>query len=227
MARSRLSSRDDLYPTDYLFRFLIEKNLVPFPQGSDEGFDEYRDLLYEHYDHGPFWSSIHPEDERLLYNVSAAFKSRSAFIAGSYYGYFAIWAMKGIAERGGTCTLSDVNPRVCDLARENFSRLGFGDHTRVCCEDAVSLFSKRKEPIDLLLLDAVGAWNDPRPEYRGKVIYYPILQGAIPLLEKGSVVVMHNMRPNYFPQLIDLLESIGGVGLCCDSHNGLGLYVIS
>ena len=217
---------DENQPAENILQHLLNLQLIPSIDKRYEGFDEYRKHIYEEYDHGNFYSSIHPEDERLLYAISSIVKPKEAFIAGSYYGYFAIWAMKAIGEEGGTCCLSDTDSRVCRLAQQNFSRLGFSANTRVICDDSVSILSKRKEPVDLLLLDAVGKWNDPRPEYRGKIIYYPILQAAIPLLRKGSVIVMHNMRPNYFMPLIKLLESIPSMGMCYDSYNGLGVYIV-
>ena len=218
---------DDKKPAEAIVRYLTEKKLISSPENMYDGFDEYRDYIYQNYDHGNFYSSIHPEDERLLYAISAITGPQNAFVAGSYYGYFAIWAMKNIAERGGMCILSDINRRVCELAKSNFDRLGFKDHSKVYCEEAEKLMAERGEPIDLLLLDAVGNWNDPRPEYRGKQIYVPILRAASPFLSKGSVIVIHNMRPNYFDRLISLLKSINALGICYNSYNGLGVYVIT
>jgi len=218
---------DDKLPAEKIIGYLTDNNMIPSCENMYDGFDEYRKYIRENYDHGEFFTCIYPEDERLLYAVAKITQPKSMFVAGSYYGFFAVWAMKTIAENGGLAVLSDVDNEVCELARSNFTRLGYGEYTKVCCEDASSLLSSRSEPIDMLVLDATGRHDDPRPEYRGKRIYGAFLKDAKRLLHQNSVIVIHNMdeKPDMQP-LIEELRLIGAIGANYDTYNGLGVYII-
>ena len=218
---------DEKLPAETIIKYLTDNNIIPACENMYGGFDSYRQHIRENYDHGEFFTCIYPEDERLLYAAAKITQPKNMFVAGSYYGYFAIWAMKTIAENGGTAVLSDVDAEVCELAKANFERLGYGKNTEVCCEDASSLLSRRTEPIDMLVLDATGRHDDPRPEYRGKRIYGAFLKDAKRLLAKGSVIVIHNMdeKPDMQP-LIAELKSINALGANYDTYNGLGVYII-
>ena len=218
---------DDRMPAEKILGYLKDNNMIPPCENMYEGFDEYRKYIRENYDHGEFFTCIYPEDERLLYAAAKITRPKSMFVAGSYYGFFAIWAMKTIAENGGAAVLSDVDGEVCELARANFTRLGYGEYTEVCCEDASDLLARRAEPIDMLVLDATGNHEDPRPEYRGKRIYGAFLKDAKRLLHKNSVIVIHNMdeKPDMQP-LIEELRAAGAIGANYDTYNGLGVYII-
>jgi len=225
----------DKLASDTIINFFAENNLMSVPENIYEGFDTYRSYIYENYNHGQYYTSVQPEDERLAYAVSKIVKPKSAFIAGSYYGYFAIWLMPHIAENNGLCILSDIDQRVCRLAKNNFDKLGYANNAQIMCEDAVKLLNARKEPLDFILIDALGSWNDPRPDYRGKQIYIPILKAACASLTKGSTILMHNVRPRDFDQrysmnknsMLSILKSIDAVGICYDSRNGLGVFVVT
>ena len=226
---------NDTMPVEAIVKFLAENKIIASFDIMYDGFDQYRKFIYDNYNHGYNYSSIHPEDERLLYALSKILQPKNAFIAGAYYGYFAVWLMKSISEKGGMCVLSDINREACKLAEYNFKKLGLAGFSKIMCEDAIQLLSVRKEPIDFILLDAMGKWNDPRPEYRGKQIYVPILKAAGPLLAKGSAIVMHNVRPYDFEtetgrrqgreSLIEVLRAINVIGICYDSYNGLGVFI--
>ena len=221
---------DDKMPAETIAKYLIDNNIISSQicENMYDGFDEYRKYLYANYNHGEFFTCIYPEDERLLYAVAKIKQPKKTFIAGAYYGYFIIWAMKAINQTGGTAVLSDIDSEVCDLARENFANLGFAQNTAVYCEDAESLLSKRTDPIDMLILDATGRHDDSRPEYRGKRIYGAFLKAARRFLSKGSVIVIHNMEPENpeMKPLVDELQSINALGTNYDTYNGLGVYVV-
>jgi predicted O-methyltransferase YrrM len=220
---------DEKIPAETIFTCLINENIIPPCGNMYDGFDEYRKHIRANYNHGEFFTSICPEDERLLYAAAKIANPKRAFAAGAYYGYFVVWAMKSIQENGGMCVLSDIDREACDLASANFDNLGYGNNARICCENAETLLLNRTEPIDLLILDAMGKGDDPRPEYRGKRIYAPLLKAARHCLSKGSVIVIHNMEP-YNPEmksLVDELQAINAPGTNYDAYNGLGVYVVS
>jgi len=225
--RISLMPPDEKLPAETIIKILTDNNLVSTCENMYGGFDEYRKYIRENYNHGEFVTFIYPEDERLLYAVAKITQPKKIFAAGSYYGYFAVWAMKTVSENGGTAVLSDINEKVCELAKENFIKLGYGNNTEIYCEDAEVLLSRRTEPIDMLVLDATGRHDDPRPEYRGKRIYGELLKDAEHLLSKGSVIVIHNMEPENpeMKVLVDELKAIHALGASYDTYNGLGVYI--
>jgi predicted O-methyltransferase YrrM len=226
--RIALTPPDEKLPSETIFKYLADNNIIPMCKDIYGGFDEYRKYIRENYDHGDFVTFIYPEDERLLYAAAKTKQPKKAFIAGSYYGYFAIWAMKAIKESGGMFVLSDIDEEVCNLAEKNFNNFGFKNNVKIYCEDAAKLLADRTEPIDMLVLDATGIHDDPRPEYRGKRIYAPFLKAAKRLLKKGSVIIIHNMEPENpeMKMLVDELESLNAQGTNYDTYNGLGVYYL-
>lgn len=236
--RIALTPPDERLPSDAIFKYLSDNNIIPACENTQNknrynediygGFDEYRKYIRENYNHGDFVTFIYPEDERLLYSAAKINQPKKAFIAGSYYGYFAIWAMKSIKENGGMFVLSDIDEEVCKLAEKNFNNLGFKNNVKIYCEDAAKLLTDRTEPIDMLVLDATGIHDDPRPEYRGKRIYGALLKAAKHLLSKGSMIVIHNMEPENsdMKTLVDELRSINALGSNYDTFNGVGVYII-
>ncbi len=52
---------------------------------------------------------------------------------GSYYGYWAAWAVPAVAARGGRVTLVDPDPTACAVARRNFAP--YGDAVRIVSRD--------------------------------------------------------------------------------------------
>ena len=226
---SQFEMNDEKTAADTIVNYFTKNNILPAHENIYDGFDAYRENIYENYNHGGFYTFISPEDEILIYVMSKIIQPKNAFVAGSYFGYWAVWAMKTISEIGGTIVLSDIDKDACALAKKNFSNLGYEKNTKVCCEDAVTLLSNRKEPVDMLMLDAMGNWNDPRPDYRGKRIYLPILESARHVLKKGSAVILHNMKPRNpgTTQLVEKLLSLNAVGVCYDTPAGIGVFIIA
>ncbi|MCL2773273.1 MAG: class I SAM-dependent methyltransferase [Oscillospiraceae bacterium] len=226
--RISLMPPDEKLPAETIINYLTNNNIISKCENMYDGFDEYRKYIRENYNHGKFITFIYPEDERLLYAVTKITQPKKIFVAGSYYGYFAVWAMKTISENGGTAILSDINGEVCELAKENFEKLGYGNNAEIYCEDSETLLARRTESIDMLVLDATGKYDDLRPEYRGKRIYGALLKDAEHLLKKGSAIVIHNMEPENpeMKMLVEELQSINALGTSYDTYNGVGVYVI-
>ena len=199
------------------------------------GFDEYRKNIYANYNHGEFITYVYPEDERLMYAAAKLARiskpeNMKVFVAGSYYGYLAVWAMRVVCDSGGFAVLSDIDEEVCRLARENFKNLGLQDSAGIYCEDASSLLAERGKPeaIDMLVLDATGRGDDARPDFRGKRIYGALLREAKPFLRKGSVIYIHNMEPENpeMKMLVDELRAVNALGGSYDTFNGWGVYIV-
>ena len=225
-----LTPPDEKLPIETIINYLADNNIISASarESMYGGFDEYRKYIRENYDHGEFFTCIYPEDERLLYAIAKITQPKKVFVAGAYYGYFAIWAMKTIHDNNGMIVLSDVDGEVCELAKENFKKLGYENNVKIYCEDASVLLTSRTEPIDMLVLDATGRHDDPIPERRGKRIYGAFLKEAKHLLSKGSVIVIHNMEPENpeMKPLVDELQSINAIGTNYDTYNGVGIYIM-
>ena len=225
--RIALTPWDETLPAKKLIGRLIDHHLLPKHENMYEGFDAFRKTVREGYDHGEFFTCVFPEDERLLYALAELKKPRRTFVAGAYYGFLVIWAMRSIAACGGTIVLSDIDAEVCALAEQNFRRFGYGNITEVVCADAVELLRARSEPIDMLVLDATGLHDDPRPEMRGKRIYGSLFKAAKRLLAKDALIVIHNMEPEHpdMRELVEELRGIRAIGTNYDTYNGLGAYI--
>jgi len=217
-------------PSEKIFGYLAANNLISAQDYNTmyDGFDKYRENIYKNYNHGEFITYVYPEDERLLYAAAKIARPKQLFMAGSYYGYLAVWAMQAVHDTGGTAVFSDIDEEVCSLAKANFNNLGFRDCADICCESTSVLLAKRTEPIDMLILDATGKSDDPRPEYRGKRIYGAFLHEAKHLLHKGAVIYIHNMEPENpeMRPLVDGLREINAHGENYDTFNGLGVYTV-
>jgi predicted O-methyltransferase YrrM len=219
---------DDKMPAEKIFGWLADNKLIENCENMYDGFDEFRKYILEHYNHGEFVTFVYPEDERLMYAAAKIAQPKRVFMAGSYYGYLAVWAMQAVRENNGMAVFSDIDNEVCELMKANFKKLGFENHSEIYCEDAAAVLAERTEPIDMLILDATGRGDDERPEFRGKRIYGSLLKAAKHLLRKGSVIFIHNMglEPD-MQELVDELEGLNALGEDYDTFNGLGVYVVS
>ena len=221
---------DEKLPAEHIFGFLAENKIITYTGNLYEGFGEYRKYILENYDHGEFVTYVFPEDELLMYAAAQISQPKRVFMAGSYYGYLAVWAMQTVKKTGGTAILSDIDAEVCALAEKNFKKLGFENNSEIYCHDAAALLSAQTEPVDMLILDATGFWDDPRPNFRGKRIYGALLKAARHLLKKGSVIYIHNMETepenSEMRELTDGLTELGARGAGYETFNGLGLFVV-
>jgi len=190
----RLASR---YPPDFdahadeVFGALVHSGLLP---GADNaaGFNEYRDTIRASYDHGDNHTYIQPDEARLLYLISTAIRPKRMLAVGSYYGYWAVWAMPGVAAAAGQATLIDPDAEVCALAEKNFRALGYGESAVVHAQPAEAVFPDIAPGIDLALLDAAGSGEHPDPAYHGKGIYGFLVEGVFGRMRDGALLVVHN-----------------------------------
>src|SRR5215468_8904718 len=68
------------------------------------------------YEHGRFKTCIYPEEGMLLGAIANICGPRHAIFLGSYYGYWAHWAIDIIVARGGRVTLVDPDGECCAIA---------------------------------------------------------------------------------------------------------------
>jgi len=201
----------------------------------DAPFDEYRTRIRAEYDHDHRHTSIHPDDARLAYFISMAIKPKRLLVVGSYYGYWAVWAMPGVvaadgASGNGTAMLIDPDRDVSALAEHNFRALGFGDRTEVRAEPAEEVFPSIEPGLDLVMLDAAGADDHADPGYHGKGIYGFLIADIFDRMRHGALLVVHNdAPPDANERELDRLHAFcSGTfrkGVVNDTPEGVGIYL--
>jgi predicted O-methyltransferase YrrM len=151
------------------------------------------DHLRSGFDHQGLGTYIYPEEGRLLLAIALAFRPRRTVFLGSYYGYWAAWAVPAIVACGGEAVLVDPDPRVADVARESLARLYPDARVEVVCDTGERYLSRGGEPFDLVVLDAELPRDHPDPTRRGKGLYAHLLRAALPRLAARSLLVCHNI----------------------------------
>ncbi|MCX4823165.1 hypothetical protein OG883_25405 [Streptomyces sp. NBC_01142] len=142
--------------------------------------------------HGPHNTYIFPEEARLLFALAHILEPRRTVFPGSYYGYWAVWAMPGIIAAGGSATLIDINTSTMQRARDNLEALGLNKGVDYVTEDAIA-FGRTLDRIDFCVLDAEGPKDAEDPLLRDKAIYEPIMQTTSRAIRPGGVLLAHNM----------------------------------
>lgn len=142
------------------------------------------------FDHGGRTTFIYPEEGALLGRLVASLRPRRTIFLGSYYGYWASFAVPDIIAGGGRAILVDPDPAVARIARANFSGQS---GVEVVCDTAERYLSQRTDRYDLVVLDAELPRDHPDPALRGKALYHRLLQAVMPHLEPGAMLVAHNI----------------------------------
>jgi len=120
-------------------------------------------------------------------------------VIGSYYAFWAIWAMPSVAATDGQAILIDPDAAVCDLAQRNLDALGFGGRAVVRAEKAEDVLPDiEPESLDMVVLDAAGSSDHPDPTYHGKGIYAFMAPAVFEKLRPGAWLVVHN---DYLPDV--------------------------
>ena len=212
---------------DMLRDFQLQGGFESIDYG-EAGFEAFSAKIKPNYDCGGFLTFIFPEDELLMYATAALVKPKTMFVAGSFFGYWVIWAMEAIKKCNGICTMSDINPDVMRIAEMNMKKFGYDNYINAVTGDAEKQLLSSDETIDLLVLDATGNHNDERESHRGKTLYSTLLSAARPRLRKGSIILIHNLERN-LPSLAPLINQLDEISVAkseLECLNGLGLYKV-
>jgi predicted O-methyltransferase YrrM len=191
-----LSSRfpvDETAYVDRCLRTLRDRGVIESTRYPEREFTEIRRRIDERYEHDGRTTYIFPEEARLLFALAHLLAPRYTAFPGSYYGYWAVWALPGIQAAGGRAVLIDIDASTMELARRNFEALGLlpgGVEFRVA--DAIATGPTLPE-LDLCVLDAEGPRAGAPADLTDKAIYYPIMAATTPRLSPGGVLVAHNM----------------------------------
>ena len=195
---------------------------------GEEAFEAFSAKIKPYYDCGGYVTFIFPEDELMMYATVVLTAPKTMFVAGSFFGYWVIWAMEALKKCNGVCTMSDINPDVMRIAEMNMKKFGYEEYVKPIVGDAEELLLSSDEKIDLLVLDATGRHNDERISHRGKTLYSTLLSAARPRLCEGSIILIHNLErdlTDLAPLMSQLDEiSVAKAELIC--LNGLGIYKV-
>ncbi len=115
---------DDRAYVDTILECLHQDGLISTTRYDREEFEAYRRTIRARFAHGCYATSIFPEEERLVFALSEILGPRRLISLGSYYGYWTVWALPAVRERGGEAILIDVDPGVCALADKNLRDWG-------------------------------------------------------------------------------------------------------
>ncbi len=185
----RIPPSPERFVRDALAR-LVRARILP-AAACDEPAAAAAAALAARYDHGGLGTYVYPEEGRLLCALADVVRPRHAVFLGSYYGYWAAWAIPLIAARGGRVTLVDPDPRAAAVARRNAAR--YGDAVRVEVATGAQVLAADIEPIDFVVIDAELPRTHPDPAERGKGVYRSLLAAALPRLAPRAYVVAHNV----------------------------------
>lgn len=144
-------------------------------------------------DHGGQCTYIYPEEALLLAALAQIATPRRAVFLGSYYGYWARWALPAIVTGGGRAVLVDPDPHVQMIARRHLERAGFGGAVELAITTGEDFLSGTTEAFDLVVLDAEGPRDHADPDQRGKRVYRSLFAHASPRLAPAALLVCHNI----------------------------------
>lgn len=156
-------------------------------------FERLRARVAERFDHAGLVTYIFPEEARLLFALAHVLRPRRTAFLGSYYGYWAVWAIPGIVAAGGTGVLIDIDAVAMAVAERNLERLGLGGAVETLVADATGPLPPDALGVDLCVLDAEGPEDFAARGMAGKAIYHPIMRRWTPALRPGGLLVAHNM----------------------------------
>lgn len=145
------------------------------------------------FDHQGLGTYIYPEEARLLLAIALAARPRRTIFLGSYYGYWAAWALPAIAQQGGSAVLLDPDPQVVAVAQANLARLYPGARVEAVCATGEQYLSDSHDRYDLVVLDAELPRTHPDPARRGKGVYAHLLRAVQPHLAPRALLVCHNI----------------------------------
>jgi predicted O-methyltransferase YrrM len=172
---------------------LVARGILATAVHDGKQLDAIEEKITRDFDHGPFKTFIYPEEGRLLGALAQIVRPRRTLFMGSYYGYWAHWAMPAIAAAGGQVDLVDPDERVCAVARRNIEAWGLGAVARVHTALGESFLAETRASYDFVVLDAEGPRDHPDPEQRGKRLYRSLTQACLPRMEPDALFVCHNI----------------------------------
>jgi len=156
-------------------------------------FDTAAAEIETHFKHDRHLTYIFPEEARLLYALAHITTPKRVAFLGSYYGYWAAWALAAMESKSDVALL-DVDPSVGSLASENLMNLRRGNGARSITTDAIIFMNQADdESYDWIVLDAEGPKCGLPYDQTDKALYGVMLEAALPKLRPGGLLICHNI----------------------------------
>lgn len=140
-------------------------------------------------------TTITPMMERMLFAAGSSSAVRKVAVLGSYYGYALLWLAGGMLENECSYVAGfDVDPNVCEQARQNVSILA--GHIEIFAQDAYQGIERFEDrTVDLLLIDV--------ERDRSKADYAGLLEAWFPKLRPGGLILAHDPVVELFARDFD------------------------
>jgi predicted O-methyltransferase YrrM len=171
---------------------LRSRDLISETAYPEADFEAYWERVTSIFMHEGRRTYIFPEEARLLFALTHIVRPQLTVFAGSYYAYWAVWAMPGISAAGGRAVLVDIDHDMAMLGRRNLEQFGMTEMADVIVEDAIEVGSRLRD-VDLCVLDAEGPKDHPVEDLRDKAIYYPISGAITSAIRTEGLLVAHNV----------------------------------
>lgn len=172
---------------------LRDARIIPATDYPKREFIAWRTVMETSWDHAGRKTYIAGEESQLMFALCHILKPKTAVFYGSYFGYWAAWALPALRAHGGHAVLVDVDPTVCELARKNLHQMGFSSVAEVVNEDAIQFLRRTSLVHDFGVLDAELPEDHPDGKLAGKGIYGPIADAAADLIVPGGILMAHNV----------------------------------
>lgn len=134
--------------------------------------------------HRGTWHDLNvPEsDGRLLYDLVAKNRFRSALEIGTSTGHSGIWIAWALSKNGGKLLTIEIDPGRHREAVANFKDAGLSDYVDARLGDAHALVSSLEGPFDFVFSDADKEW------------YTKYFASVWPKVSPGGCFTAHNVR---------------------------------
>ncbi len=129
---------------------------------------------------GDVYLEVPVSDGRMLRLMAEAIGAKEALEIGTSTGYSGLWLCLALQKTGGKLTTYEIDAERAADARRHFKEAGVDRIVTVVEGDAHQRLKERKEPVDLVFMDA------------DKEGYVDYLRQVLPLLRPGGVILAHN-----------------------------------
>jgi len=171
---------------------LVARGVLPTAAYDHAAYRINEEALRCEFDHDRFGTYIYPEESRLLFAIADILRPRCAVFLGSYYGYWAAWAVPAMAD-DGRAILVDPDPAVAQAARRNLAARRYRGRAEIVAATGEEFLAGSHEQFDLVVIDAELPRTHPDPAQRGKGIYGHLLRASLPRLAQSATLVCHNI----------------------------------
>jgi caffeoyl-CoA O-methyltransferase len=139
--------------------------------------------------------NITPEEGKLLRILTETADAKNVVEIGTSVGYSTLWFCQALRTTGGKITTHEIDPYRIEIADKNFKKAGVSHLVTIVEGDAHENITRRKEPIDILYIDA------------DKAGYFDYFTKLLPLVRPGGLILAHNTT-DLASEMQDFLKAV-------------------